>query len=276
MSKLDDVKCRELRKNIFLAGYRGGTAHLASCFSAVEILYSLYIKGIMRHDPTVPDWPERDRFLLSKGHAGLALYAVLAMAGYITEEELFSYLQPHCHIGGEPNLGDAPGIEASTGSLGHGLSTGIGMAAAQKLDGNGAKTFVLLGDGESQEGTVWEAAMSAASLLLDNLIVVLDCNGVQKAGSVKETIRLENWTEKWSAFGWNTAETDGHDVEALRNTFVSLPVNGKPSIVIAHTVKGKGVSIMENDFKWHFRLPNRKELKCFLDELGLTAEDLRE
>lgn len=155
----------KLRRRIFLTAYSGGMAHLASSFSAVEILYALYLRGVMNHDPHDPAKPDRDRFVLSKGHGALALYAVLCEAGYLTEAELFTYLKPNCHIGGEPNTRDIAGIEASTGSLGHGLSAGVGMALAQKLDRTGAKTYVLIGDGESQEGSIWEAAMSRGGTL---------------------------------------------------------------------------------------------------------------
>ena len=200
----------KLRRRIFLTAYSGGMAHLASSFSAVEILYALYLRGVMNHDPHDPAKPDRDRFVLSKGHGALALYAVLCEAGYLTEDELFTYLKPNCHIGGEPNTRDIAGIEASTGSLGHGLSAGVGMALAQKLDRTGAKTYVLIGDGESQEGSIWEAAMSAAALSLDNLIVILDCNSLQKSSRVDDTMGYVHWDEKWRAFGWNVSECDGH------------------------------------------------------------------
>lgn len=274
MNQKDSEACAALRKQIFITGYSGGMAHLASCFSAVEIIYTLYLKNVMRHDAGNPDLPGRDRFILSKGHGGLALYAVLCQAGYLTEEELHSYLKPYCHIGGEPNMRDLKGIEASTGSLGHGLSVGVGMAMAQKLDKNGARTYVMIGDGESQEGAIWEAAMSAVSFHLDNLIVILDCNELQKTSRVEETIGYVHWNEKWQSFGWNVMETDGHDTDALRQTFLSTPQNGRPTIVLAHTVKGKGVSIMEGNPNWHFRLPNRKEKKVFMEELHLTEEDM--
>lgn len=274
MSKQDDIKCKELRKRIFITGYRGGMAHLASCFSAVEILYTLYMKGIMRYDPQNPDMPDRDRFVLSKGHGGLALYAVLCEAGFLTEEELFTYLTPNCHIGGEPNMRDLKGIEASTGSLGHGLSSAVGMALAQKIDANGAVTYVMIGDGESQEGTIWEAAMSASSFSLDNLVAILDCNGVQKTNRVSETLGYVHWAEKWESFGWNVVEADGHDIDALVNVFKRIERNGRPTIIIAHTIKGKGVSIMEDDPIWHFKLPSKKERKAFLEELNISEKEI--
>ena len=274
MEQKDIEMLAKLRKRIFITGYSGGMAHLASCFSAIDIIYTLYMKGIMKHDPKNPDMPDRDRFVLSKGHSGLALYSTLCEAGYLTEEELHTYLKPYCHIGGEPNMRDLKGIEASTGSLGHGLSVAVGMAMAQKMDENGAKTYVMIGDGESQEGTIWEAAMSAAAFSLDNLIAILDCNKVQKMNHVEETMQYVHWKEKWNAFGWNVMETDGHDIEALKETFENVPQNGKPTIVIAQTVKGKGVSIMENNPIWHFKLPNKKEKKIFMEELQISEEEM--
>lgn len=274
MSAKDDLKCKELRKQIFITGYSGGMAHLASSFSSVEIIYTLYMKDIMRFDSKNPCWSERDRFVLSKGHAGLALYSILEMAGYITKGDLYSYLKPFCHIGGEPNVRDAAGIEASTGSLGHGLSIAIGMAMAQKLDINGARTFVLIGDGECQEGSIWEAAMSATAFSLDNLVVILDSNNVQKTNHIKETMRYVSWDDKWKSFGWNVIEADGHDVDNLQRVFKELPVNGKPTIIKANTIKGKGVSVMEDNPKWHFKLPNGKQLKIFMEELGISKEEL--
>ncbi len=274
MSQHDLEECMELRKQIFITGYKGGMAHLASCFSALEILYTLYLKNGMRYDPEDPDLPSRDRFVLSKGHAALALYAVLCRAGYLTEEEYGRYLKPGSRIGGEPYMRDLKGIEATTGSLGHGLSMAVGMALAQKMDGTGAKTYVLLGDGECQEGSIWEAAMSASSLGLANLTAILDCNGLQKTNRVDETLKVVAWTEKWKAFGWDVMETDGHDPDAIKECLDKRRNTSAPGILIAHTVKGKGVSIMENNPMWHFKLPNKKELKIFKEELHITDEEL--
>lgn len=274
MNSYDIEECHKLRKQIFIVGYKGGMAHLASCFSAVDIIYTLYLKGIMKYDSKYPDMPERDRFVLSKGHGGLALYAVLCRAGFLSEEEYATYLKPDCHIGGEPCMRDLKGIEATTGSLGHGLSMAVGMAMAQKLDGNGAKTYVLLGDGECQEGSIWEAAMSASSYELGNLIGILDCNGIQKTGKVEEILKIVNWKEKWQSFGWNVQEVDGHDIDALKECFLENRDLSTPTMIIAHTTKGKGVSVMENNPIWHFKLPNKKELKVFQKELGISDEEL--
>lgn len=274
MNQEDLEKGLQLRKKIFLTGYRGGMAHLASCFSAVDIIYTLYMKGIMKHDSTNPQMSNRDKFVLSKGHAGLALYTVLCEAGYIADEELATYLQPNCHIGGEPCMRDLPCIEATTGALGHGLPMAVGLAMAQKLDGTGARTFVMIGDGESQEGSIWEAAMSAASFNLDNLIAILDCNELQKTDRVDRIMQMTKWREKWESFGWNVMEVNGHDTDELTEVLSKKNNSSFPTLVIAHTIKGKGVSVMENNPIWHFKLPNKKELKIFIEELGISDEEL--
>lgn len=275
MDNMDDIQvCRELRKQIFMTAVGGGITHLASAFSCLEILYTLYMKGIMKYNPDEPYMKDRDRLVLSKGHAGLALYAVMCRAGFLEESELKTFLKPNTRIGGEPCMRDLAGVEATTGSLGHGLSMAAGMAMAQKMDGMDARTYVVLGDGESQEGTVWEAAISAAAFRLDNLTAVLDCNELQKMGTVREIMGGTNWKEKWEAFGWHVKEADGHDIAALQQCFLERNLSGKPVLVIAHTVKGKGVSIMENNPVWHFKLPNKKELVYFMSELGISQEEM--
>lgn len=272
--KVDLQKLRELRKKIFLTGYRGGMAHLASCFSCLEILYALYVGGILRLDAKNPTWQDRDRFILSKGHAGLALYAVLAEKGLLSADEFNSYLQPGGVIGGEPCRRDSQWIETATGSLGHGLSFAVGIALALKLKKSPAKVYVLLGDGELQEGTVWEAAMSAAALKLDNIVAILDCNEIQKMDFVNKTIGEPRWQEKWTAFGWHVTETDGHDVAALMQCLNEENTTGKPLFIIAHTVKGKGVSVMEQNPNWHFKLPkSKKEKAAFCEELGISISE---
>lgn len=265
---------RQLRKQIFITGYKGGMAHLASCFSSLEVIYTLYLKGVLRYDPNDPKWPDRDRFILSKGHAGLALYAVLTKAGLITQADFESYLQPGGRIGGEPCMRDSAWVEATTGSLGHGLCMAGGYASALKMDHSPAKVYVMLGDGELEEGTVWEAAFTAPAFGLDNLIAILDCNDIQKMDFVDKVIGPPRWREKWSAFGWSVDEVDGHDTAALKEVLLQQGVAGKPRLIIAHTVKGKGVSIMENDPNWHFKLPKKKELKVFKEELGISDAEL--
>ncbi|MBO7473355.1 MAG: transketolase [Ruminococcus sp.] len=270
----DKIILKRLRKQIFLTGYKGGLAHFASCYSCLEIIYTLYCKGILRIDKKNPKWKERDRFILSKGHAGLALYAVLTEQGLISKERFESYLQSENCIGGEPCMRDSEWIEATTGSLGHGLSMGLGMAIANKTDNRNAKVYVILGDGECEEGTVWEAAMSASALKLDNLIVILDCNRIQKMDFVNRTIGSDNWRQKMEAFGWLVKEVDGHDVNKLYDLFLEKNDSGLPLFIIAHTTKGNGVSIMENMPNWHFKLPNKKELKIFQTELDIDSSEM--
>lgn len=265
----------KIRRDIFFAAYAGGMAHLASAYSCVEILYSLYCAGAMRHDPKNPDWNERDRFIMSKGHGSLALYATLAQAGYFSNEQLMTFTKPDSKLGGEPSLYIPFGIEASTGSLGHGLSLGAGMALAQKTDGTGAKTFVLLGDGECEEGSVWEAVMAATKYEMDNLVVILDHNRLQKMDTVAKVMGVSEWQNRFAAFGWDCVEANGHDVDELCRTFASLKAQKMPHLVIADTIKGKGISLMENNPGWHWRMPNRREMKVFLSELGITEEELQ-
>ena len=275
MDKYKDLEeCKSLRKQIFLTAYAGGITHIASSYSCLEILYTLYLKKVMNYDVDNPLWEQRDRFVLSKGHAGLALYTVMCKAGFLTEEELKTFLKPGSHVGGEPCMRDLKGIEASTGSLGHGLSMAVGMAMAQKMDNLKARTFVILGDGECEEGTIWEAVMSAAAYKLDNLVVILDNNKIQKMGTIEETLGYTNWKEKWETFGWYVEEVDGHDIEALYSCLDAMNATGKPKVIIADTVKGKGVSIMENNPIWHFKLPNKKELKYFMKELDISEEEM--
>lgn len=272
---LDESKdLLELRKNIFITGYKGGMAHLASCFSCLEILYAFYLKKLLNINPEDPKWKDRDRLILSKGHAGLALYAVLQKAGLISKEMFSSYLTENSQIGGEPCLRDSQWIEATTGSLGHGLSFGLGTAIALKTNKSKAKVYVILGDGELEEGTVWEAIMTAPNFELSNLIAILDYNKIQKMTSVQETIGNPNWKTKFESFGWNVIETDGHDLESITTAINKAKESDTPTLIIANTVKGKGVSIMENNPNWHFKLPSKKELKVFKTELEIADADL--
>ena len=274
MARPDEEIIREIRKKIFITGYKGKMAHLASCFSCLEMLYAFYLKGILRYDKSNPKWNERDRFILSKGHAGLALYAVLEEAGLITEEMFSSYLMDGAMIGGEPCMRDCEWVEATTGSLGHGLSMGLGMAMAMKSDKIDSKVYVMLGDGECEEGTIWETAMMASVMKLDNLVAILDCNKIQKMDFVDKTIGDPDWKAKWESFGWQVESVDGHDVDEFKKVIEGINCNGKPTLIIADTTKGKGVSLMEDNPQWHFRLPSKKELKIFMDELGITEAEL--
>ncbi len=271
---MQDNIYKEIRKKIFLTAYAGGIGHLASAFSSVELLYTLYMKGIVKFDAEDPFWEERDRVIVSKGHASLAVYNVLSLAGFFREEELYTFSQPGSRLGGEANMNELPGIEACTGSLGHGLSYGMGMALAYKLQGKQNKVYVIVGDGECQEGSIWEAVMASAKYELDNLTVILDCNKVQKMDSVQSIMGISNWNDKFGAFNWQVEEVDGHNVEELYDVLAHSNQKDRPRVVIAHTIKGKGVSIMENNPGWHWRMPNRRELKKVMAELNISEEEL--
>jgi transketolase len=276
MNGEDRENTHKLRKNIFCAAYSytGWLAHLASAFSVVELVYALYMKGILKYDPRDPAWDGRDYFIMSKGHASLAAYAILAMAKFFEEEELWTFCRPGARLGGEANMRIVPGVEASTGSLGHGFSFGVGIALANKMDGKNSQVYVLLGDGECEEGTIWEAVMSSVRYRLDNLTVILDFNKIQKMGPVKDTMSIESWESRWESFGWEIVKTDGHDIDSIMEAFGLPRKEEKPRLIIADTVKGKGVSIMENNPEWHFKMPNKRELKIVLAELGITEGEL--
>ena len=273
MDEKTTATLRMLRKQIAVTGYRGGMAHLASSYSCLEILYTLYAGGILRLNRDDPMWADRDRLILSKGHAGLALYAILTHMGFMREDEFSSYLQLKGCIGGEPCMRDSKWVEATTGSLGHGLSFAAGIAMALRLNHSLAKVYVVLGDGECEEGAVWGAAMSAAAHQLDNLVVILDCNEIQKMDRIDRIIGAPRWMEKWTSFGWSVEEMDGHDITVMRDHFSREGVKGRPRFILAHTIKGKGVSIMEQNPNWHFKLPNRKERKVFQEELGISEAE---
>lgn len=272
MTPIDSENILNIRRNIYRLGINGRMAHLASSFSCVEILYALFMKNILKYKINEPTWKDRDRFVLSKGHAGLALYCTMAAAGLVNESVINTYLQPGSHIGGEPSMRDLPGIEASTGSLGHGLAMAVGMALGQKMDHSQGKTYVVIGDGECEEGVIWEAAASATAFELNNLILIMDNNKIQKMDQTKNIIGNPNWEEKWKSFGWEVLSADGHDVEELIAK-LQIPEGNKPRIIIADTIKGKGVSIMENNPNWHFKIPNKKERKIFEKDLHLGGEN---
>lgn len=273
---LEDI-AKDLRKDIMLAAYRGNTGHLASAFSAVEIMTALYFGGILRYDPDDPAWEGRDKVVVSKGHASLLLYSVLKRVGYITQEQLDTYCQPGSLLGGEPKYKDIPGVEATTGSLGHGLSFAVGIAIASLLDNKENRVYVLLGDGECQEGSVWEAALSAAHNHLGNLTVILDRNQLQAMGDTEEILALTPLDDKWRSFGWKVVEADGHDIGQLIRVLKEDhdSVIEKPRIVIANTIKGKGVSFMEQVPIWHYRMPNAEEMKIVKRELGISEKELQ-
>jgi transketolase len=224
--------------------------HVGGSLSITDILTVLYF-DVLDVDPDEPDRPERDHFVLSKGHASAALYAVLSQRGFFPEEECDTYGRSGSRLAGHP-MRRVPGVEFGTGSLGHGLSLGVGLALAARLDGRPSRSFVLLGDGELDEGSVWEAAMSGAHFGLDNLVAIVDRNGWQITGRTEETMRLEPLADRWRAFGWEVAEVDGHDLDALRAVFHAAPfAPGRPSLVIARTTKGRGVRLFENRKKSH-------------------------
>ncbi len=269
-----EKRCKEIRKQVFLQAYAAGGAHMGAAFSVTDILGTLYFGEVLRYRPEQPDWEERDKLILSKGHAGVALYAALALAGYFDAGELKTFCQPGSRLGGHPKIGEVPGVEASTGALGHGLSFGIGIAYANKVDGRKSHTYVILGDGECQEGSIWEGALSAPTLGLDNLTVIVDHNKLQAMDELETIVRMKPFADKWKAFGWNVVEIDGHNHAEIRQASL-IRCENVPTLVIAHTVKGKGVSFMENVPIWHYRMPNEQELLLLLEELGLMEEDLR-
>jgi transketolase len=244
-----------------------GSGHPGGSLSAVEIVTSLYFR-VLRQRPEEPSWPDRDRFVLSKAHACPVLYAALAECGYFPKDELMTFrkvdsrLQGHAHI-------KTPGVEMSGGSLGQGLSFGIGTALAARLDGRPTQTYVLLGDGECDEGQVWEAAMSAAHYALDNLVAIVDRNGIQNDRRTDEVMQLEPLADKWRAFGWDTVEIDGHDLERVLSALDRAGgVTGKPSAIVARTVKGKGVSFMEDNPDFHGKAPSPEQASLALQEIG--------
>lgn len=270
-----DNELKRLRKKMFLTAYPQKTAHLASAFSITEIMYVLYVKGILKCRPEDPNWIDRDRFILSKGHASLAVYVMLNEIGVLSDVKLSSFCHPGNSIGGEVNPNDCPGIEAATGSLGHGLGVGVGMALAIKLNHSPAKVYVLVGNGELEEGVNWESVMAAKKYGLDNLVVILDDNKIQKMGYTSDIMKIDSWSEQWKSFGWNVDVIEnGHDVDEIASVLSRKNQVGMPKVVIANTIKGKGVSIVENNPDWHFKMPYRRELKLFMEELDITEEDL--
>ena len=247
-----DKRSIDLRRTIVQMVNRASRGHLGSALSLVEILRVLF-DSVLKYDAKNPSWPERDRFILSKGHGCLALYALLADKGFFSTEELWSFSRFDSILGGHPEP-KTPGVELSTGSLGHGLPVGVGMAIHAQRTKSKHRVFVVLGDGECDEGTVWEAAMAASKHKLDNLVALIDYNKQQSYGSTYEVLDLEPFTEKWRAFGFGVREVDGHDVDAIGQVLASTPAErGKPTAVICHTVKGKGIGFAEGNLGWHHR-----------------------
>ena len=246
-------KAVDIRKKIVQLSATAGGGHLGGSLSMVEVLVALYYH-VMKYDPGNPDWPERDRFVMSKGHGALGLCPVLADVGYYPEELMCNFNDLDSPFGMHPDMNKIPGIEMSTGSLGHGLSISVGVALSGKLDSADWRVFCLLGDGECDEGMVWEAAMSASHFKLGNLIAIVDRNGYSLDGPTEEIMALEPFAEKWRAFGWNVLDVNGHDLDQLLDAFDRVPDAhaDKPTCIISNTTKGKGVSFMESANEWHY------------------------
>jgi transketolase len=262
---------RDIRSIAIELSHRGRTPHLGSSLSCADIVALIY-EEFLRIDPRRPLDSDRDRFILSKGHAATTLYAALALKGFFALDELYaSYAQPGSRLPEHPSCQCVPGVEASTGSLGHGLGVGLGIALGLRLAASPGRVFVLMSDGECNEGSVWEAAMAAPAWPINPLCVIVDFNGWQATGRSREVLALERLDEKWRAFGWRTVRLNGHDLPALREILTSLgadPGESRPLAIIADTVKGRGVPFMEDDNNWHYRIPTSEEVLAAQRALG--------
>lgn len=264
--KLLEDKARHIRRLIIRMLVKAGSGHPGGSLSSTDIIAALYFK-VLRHKPAEPAWPQRDRFHLSKGHCCPALYAALSEAGYFSEEHLWTLRRLGSILQGHPDR-RTPGIEVASGSLGQGLSVALGMSLAGRMDNKDYRVYCLMGDGETQEGNVWEAAMACSHYKCDNLCAVIDCNGLQIDGCTGEIMSLEPIGDKWRSFGWNVLEINGHSMPEILKAFeAAKAVQGRPSIVIARTTKGKGVSFMENVVEFHGRAPTKEEAEKALKEL---------
>lgn len=267
------LKAIEIRKELLKMIHRSKAGHTGGSLSNTDILTALYYK-IMNVDPSDPKWEDRDRFIASKGHSVESLWCILADKNFFPKEELLTFSQFGTRLIGHPN-NKVPGIEMNTGALGHGLSISVGMALAAKRDGKLYRVYCLMGDGEQAEGSIWEAAMAGAHYKLDNLIGIIDRNRLQISGSTEDVMGLEPLDEKWRAFGWYVVSIDGNDMDELVRTLEAVPeVREKPTLVIANTIKGKGISFMENSVKWHHLVPNDDDLARALAELDAAQERL--
>jgi transketolase len=267
------VDSKELARRVRVHALRmtsvGRSSHIGAVLSMADIVAVLY-SGVLRVDPSRPRWVDRDRFILSKGHAGAGIYATLAESGFFPVSKLDTHYQDGSDLSGHVSHKGVPGVEFSTGSLGHGLPVGAGMAYGASLDSRDHRVFVLLSDGECDEGSNWEAILFAAHFKLRNLFVIVDYNKIQSLGPVADTIALEPFAAKWQSFGWEVREVDGHDHAALRPVLSERSTGGQPVCVIAHTIKGKGVSFMENSVLWHYRSAVGDEFERALRELERT------
>jgi len=270
LASLEELQAmaKTLRRHIIEMTSAAASGHPGGSLSAVEILTTLYFR-VLRYRPAEPQWPDRDRFILRQGHAAPLLYSVLAEVGCLSTEEICTLRKIDSRLQGHPDKLCTPGLEATSGSLGQGLSIGIGIALAGRLDAKGYRVYVLLGDGECDEGQVWEAAMAAAHYKLDHLVGIVDHNGLQIDGWNKDVMNLEPLPDKWRSFGWNVIEVDGHDfTQILAALEQAQSVKGQPTMIIAHTIKGKGVSFMENKVDFHGKAPTREEAEKALRELA--------
>ncbi|MBI4735055.1 MAG: transketolase [candidate division NC10 bacterium] len=267
VAEIQEVADRLRRRTLDMV-WRAQAGHPGGSFSLAEILACLYFR-VLRIDPSRPDWPDRDRFVLSKGHAAPIYYATLAERGYFPPEALDTYDELNSILQGHPDM-HTPGVDMSSGSLGQGLSPGIGMALGARLRGKEFRVYVVLGDGEIQEGQVWEAAMAASAYRLDNLVAIVDWNKIQLSDFIEKAMPVDPLPDKWRAFGWHVRECDGHDVAAILHALEELrQVRGRPTVLLAHTVKGKGVSFMENNPAWHAKAPNEQEYLQARTELAV-------
>lgn len=265
-----DAVVRELRGKVVEMSHAAQTPHLGSSLSCADIIAAAYWHAL-KIDPAAPEDDDRDRFILSKGHAVSTLYAALAMRGFFEEDLLATYNEPGSRLAEQPAPHCVPGVEAATGSLGHGLPIGVGAAIGNRLRGLDGRVYVLMSDGECNEGSVWEAAMFAPAQGLERLMAIVDYNKWQATGRSDETMALAPLAEKFEAFGWDAFEVDGHDLGALADVLERLPNgSGKPVAVVAHTVKGRGISFMEDDNNWHYRSPTADEVQAARAELGLA------
>jgi transketolase len=262
-----EVMARRLRRHVVAMIATAGSGHPGGSLSAADIIAALYFR-VLRHRPAEPGWPDRDRFILSKGHAAPILYAALAEAGYLPVSELSTLRKLDSRLQGHADRKFTPGVEMSSGSLGMGLSFGVGVSLAARMDSRLCRTYVLLSDGECEEGQTWEAALSAAHFKLDNLVAIVDYNGIQLSGWTRDIMNLEPFGQKWQAFGWHTVDIDGHDIDQILSALEGArAVTGKPTLIVAHTIKGKGVSFMENNVAFHGKAPSQEEAERALKEL---------
>jgi transketolase len=266
-------KANWIRLSAMTMNHHAQLGHTGGDLSAADILAALYLGGVLRVNPAEPRWEQRDRFILSKGHCSGAFYSTLAARGFFPLEWLKTYMDPLSLLNGHPDRNKLPGVEANTGPLGHGLPIAVGAALAARMRRESWRVFVLTGDGELQEGSNWEAAMTAQQYGLDNLTVIVDRNRIQQSDFTENTIRMEPLAARWSAFGFAVEEVDGHDPAALLERFARLPFErGKPSCLIANTIKGKGVSFAENQPAWHHGVPSSEQLAAAAAEFGLEVE----